>query len=135
MVVGLTRLSLRLARRLKGLLGGAAAPAFDLDDAAARDGNLAAGEKVYELREDVRAAIPLALTPAGREAFLAWFLAAGRHETDAAPADVLRLLSDHDARPDRGLAGTYLMNPAWQAAHPDALTPGGWDRFKRWVAA
>jgi glycosyltransferase involved in cell wall biosynthesis len=101
---------------------------------AARDGRLAWGEKVYELRPDVREAFPLAPTPAGREAFLDWFLRDGRDELGVGVADVLRYLFEQDGRPDRGLAAAYRAQPAWQAAHPDALTRDGWPAFKQWVA-
>lgn len=91
------------------------------------------GASVYELREDVRRYIPLALTPAQRGAFLEWFLEFGRHQLDATPADLLSHLHDHEAAPDRGLVGCYLVQPAWQARFPAALTPAGWRPFKDWV--
>jgi glycosyltransferase involved in cell wall biosynthesis len=142
----------RAARRLRG---GPAGPCFDLEagavgrllaryglpplpgsprEVAFRDGRLARGEKVYELREDVREAFPLGLTPAGREGLLDWFLREGRDESGVSVADVLRYLFEQDGRPDRGLVATYRVQPAWQAAHPGALTPDGWEPFKRWVA-
>jgi glycosyltransferase involved in cell wall biosynthesis len=145
-----------LSRAARLLRGGAGEPYFDLDDEGAvgrllaryalpplsgsprdvafRDGRLAWGEKVYELRTDVREAFPLGLTPAGREAFLDWFLRGGRDELGVGVADVLRYLFEQDGRPDRGLAATYRVQPTWQAAQPHALTPGGWDEFKGWVA-
>src|SRR4051794_4766612 len=107
-----------LARALRRLRGGAGEPYFDLDDAAAvgrllkryglpplpgpprevafRDGRLARGEKVYELRDDVREAFPLGLTPAGREALLDWFLREGRADLGIGVADVLRYLFELD---------------------------------------
>jgi glycosyltransferase involved in cell wall biosynthesis len=100
-----------------------------------RDADPIRGEAVYELRDDVRAAIPLALTPAQRGAFLAWFLEHGRRDTDASPLDVLRMLVDLDADPGRGLVQSYLHRPDWQARFPHALTRFGWDTFKQWVAA
>src|SRR5262249_54459474 len=104
--------------------------------AAFRNGDPIRGEKVYELREDVRRAIPLALTPAQRGVFLRWFLTlGGRHETDATLADVLRALFELDATPDRGLVASYLVQPSWQERFPRALTPDGWDEFKRGIAA
>ena len=142
----------RLLHRLRRLLHG---DEFDLDTGvnglltsrglppldgppraiANRDGNLASGESVYETRPDVRRALPLALTPAGRRTYLDWFLDNGQHETTATLADVLLALFDQDARPDRGLVAAYLVQPAWQAKFPDALTPAGWEAFKRWLAA
>ena len=105
------------------------------DDHELRTARPLRGELVYELRDDVRRAIPLALTPAQRGAYLRWFLSHGRAETDATPADLLRALAGYDAAPDRGLVASYLMHPDWQARCPAALTPGGWGDFKRWVAA
>src|SRR5439155_21957778 len=67
-------------------------------------------------------------------AFLRWLVEHGGHEINAGVADVLRHLFEQDAGPDRGLAAAYRVQPAWQAAHPDALTPGGWPAFKRWVS-
>ncbi|MDB5314040.1 MAG: hypothetical protein JWO38_8242 [Gemmataceae bacterium] len=152
------RSAARFPRRLTAALtGGWPAGGFDLNDGAGinrllaahglpplaapthtvafRDGRLGHGEKVYEVRDDVRRAIPLALTPAGRETFLDWFLRGGREQTDVGFPDLLRLLFEHDAAPDRGLVGSYLLHPDWQARHPAALTPAGWGPFKRWVAA
>ncbi len=102
---------------------------------AARDGDATRGELLYELRDDLRREIPLALTPAQRGAFLDWFCRFGWDAVETRPADLLRHLFDLDARPDRGLVASYLVQPSWQAAHPLALTPAGWEPFKRWVAA
>jgi glycosyltransferase involved in cell wall biosynthesis len=154
---GLGRLARKVRRRVGLLLRGESPRHFfDLDDrdridalliahglppldgppreVAHRHGDAERGESVYELRPDVREAIPLAPTPAHRGAFLRWFVEYGRHETDAGVADVLRYLFEQDDRPDRGLAAAYRVQPAWQAAHPDALTSAGWGPFKRWVA-
>ena len=157
MPLSVNRLSQQLVRRLRRLLEGEApGTALDLDDAvvvnellaarelppldgppravANRDGRLAVGESVYEVRDDVRRALPLALTPAGRRLYFEWFLDGGRHETAATLADLLLALFDQDARPDRGLVASYLVQPAWQAKFPDALTPRGWTAFKAWIA-
>lgn len=104
-------------------------------EVAARDGDAARGELVYELRDDVRRAIPLALTPAQRGVYLRWFAEHGWAASGATIPDILRVLFDQDATPDRGLVASYRVQPAWQAKHPDALTPGGWEPFKRWLAA
>jgi glycosyltransferase involved in cell wall biosynthesis len=103
-------------------------------EVALRDGHPTRGEKVYELRDDVRREIPLALTPAWRGAYLDWFCRYGRRESDAEPLDVLRTLIELDAQPDRGLVASYLVQPAWQERFPHALTRFGWDAFKSWVA-
>jgi glycosyltransferase involved in cell wall biosynthesis len=115
------------------LLADAGLPPLDGDPV--RDGDAVRGATVYDLRDDVRRAIPLALTPAQRGAYLGWFLRYGRHETDADVLDVLGALAEQDATPDRGLVASYLVQPAWQEACPGALTPGGWAGFKAWLAA
>lgn len=98
-------------------------------------GRLAFGEKLYELREDLRTVFPLGLTPAQRGDFFNWFCRYGWSEMGIEPPDVLRALFETDATPDRGLAATYLVQPGWQAMWPDALTPAGWEPFKRALAA
>ena len=98
------------------------------------DGDAARGELVYELRDDVRRAIPLALTPAQRGNYLRWFARFGWDAVPTTVPDLLRVLFDQDATPDRGLVASYRVHPDWQAKHPDALTPAGWGPFKAWVA-
>jgi glycosyltransferase involved in cell wall biosynthesis len=102
--------------------------------AAERDGDAGRGEMLFELRDDLHAHFPLGLTPAQRGALLDWFCRTGWDAVPTTPLDLLRYLFELDAAPDRGLAASYLMQPGWQAAHPDALTPAGWEPFKRWVA-
>ena len=104
-------------------------------EAAYRDGNLTRGEKLYELREDLRREIPLALTPAQRGEFFRWFCQFGWKESDIEPMDVLRALFEQDAKPDRGLVASYLVQPMWQQKYPDALALEGWEAFKRGLAA
>lgn len=102
--------------------------------AAFAHGRLAFGERLYELREDLRQVFPLGLTPSQRGDFFHWFCRYGWSEMGIEPLDVLRALFEQDATPDRGLAATYLVQPEWQAKWPDALTPGGWEPFKRELA-
>lgn len=103
---------------------------------AFRAGDSIRGDRIFELRDDLRRAIPLALTPAQRGAYLRWFLVAGgRCETDATLADLLRSLFEHDAASDRGLVASYLVQPDWQERFPHALTAQGWEPFKAWVAS
>jgi glycosyltransferase involved in cell wall biosynthesis len=140
----------RILRRLGRRLRGDGRSFFDIHDCdlvnrllrahglpaiSGTDGDPVRGARVYEIRDDVRGAIPLALTPAQRGTYLEWFLAFGRHETDAAPQDVLRHLLELDGSPDLGLVTTYLMQPHWQERCPDALTSAGWGGFKDWLAA
>jgi glycosyltransferase involved in cell wall biosynthesis len=147
----------KVQRRLRlALRGESAKHFFDLDDAdliarimrqcdreppvgspreaAYRDGRPGLGDKLFELREDLRTVFPLGLTPAQRGDFFHWFCRYGWPEMDLEPLDVLRMLFEQDATPDRGLVTTYLVQPAWQAKWPEALTPGGWPVFKRQLA-
>ncbi len=101
---------------------------------AERDGDAATGELLYELRDDLRREIPLALTPAQRGAFLDWFCRFGWDAVNTRVPDLLRHLFEQDATPDRGLVASYLVQPEWQAAQPNALTPAGWQPFKHWIA-
>ncbi|HEY3789021.1 MAG TPA: hypothetical protein VGL71_09210, partial [Urbifossiella sp.] len=103
---------------------------------ARREGGICRGEQVFELRDDVRRSIPLALTPQGREQFLHWFIVlGGQRETGATLADLLAYLFEQDSLPDRGLAASYRVHPDWQKRWPNALTSAGWDSFKCGLAA
>lgn len=103
--------------------------------AESQPGDAARGEMLYELRDDLRTHFPLGLTPAQRGALLRWFAEYGWDAIPATPDDLLAYLSELDATPDRGLVATYLVQPEWQAAQPDALTSGGWAPFKSWLTA
>lgn len=92
--------------------------------------------RVYELAPDLRAGVPLALTPAGREDFLRWavFLSHSAHRVTADQA--LALLAHLDRLPDRGLELTYRLTPDWQQAIPEALrSADGWRRLTEFVKA
>lgn len=84
--------------------------------------------RVYELREDLRQAFPLAFTPAGRRDFLAWFVNHGMAEFGVTIDEVLAAFREQDATPDRGLIYCYRLQPDWQARFPRALT-SDWARF------
>ena len=138
----------RVRRRARDVLRGeTAATYFDLADRAAvdavladsglppgRPGPTASGvarvRRIYEVRQDLRAAFPLGRTPhPQRAAYLRWLLTFGRADFGVTAGDVLAATADDDAAPDRGLEVTYRLTPAWQRAVPDALTPAGWPRF------
>jgi glycosyltransferase involved in cell wall biosynthesis len=85
--------------------------------------------RVYELREDLRQAFPLAFTPAGRRDFLAWFINHGMAEFGVSIDEVLAALREQDASPNRGLFYSYRLQPDWQARFPNAFTTE-WSRFK-----
>lgn len=77
--------------------------------------------RVLELRPDLRDRFPFALCPRDRGQLLAWW----RTETPfgVSANDCLALLHEMDARPDRGLARMYRLQPSWQAAVPGVFTP------------
>ena len=108
---------------------------FDLKavELTAAPEDAAAVLRCYEARPDLRAAFPLGLTPAGRGEFLMWVLKHGG-EVGVSAGGAMAALRTQDARRDRGLVHTYKVQPAWQAAHPHALTPAGWGAFRSWVA-
>lgn len=108
---------------------------FDLDEVPLTrvPEEAAAVLRCYEARPDLRAAFPLGLTPAGRGDFLMWVLKHGG-EVGVTAGGALAALREQDARRDRGVVHTYRVQPAWQKAHPNALTPGGWWPFIAWLA-
>lgn len=93
------------------------------------------GQRIYEIREDLRTLFPLGPTPIQRGQFLRWFLEHGTHETKVEPEAGLWWLYEVEERPDRGLVGLYTSQPTWQEALPHALTVFGWDEFKRYLKA
>jgi len=104
-------------------------------ESAYRLGHPTRGEKLYELRDDLRREIPLALTPAQRGDYFRWFCRFGWSDMDIEPLDLLRTLFELDAAPDRGLVASYLVQPAWQQKYPQALTSAGWNEFKCGIVA
>jgi len=75
--------------------------------------------RALELRPDLRDVFPFALCPPDRGRFLEWW----KRETPfgVSADDCLALLHQMDARPDRGLARMYRLQPTWQEAVPEAL--------------
>jgi glycosyltransferase involved in cell wall biosynthesis len=119
-------------RRINNILAGGGVPPISSPPVA----DVRAAEpamRVYELDHMLRAGLPLALTPAGRQDFLGW---AVRHSSGASKLSaeqVLALVAHTDRLPDRGLEWSYRLNPEWQKAVPDALTRGGWERLKAYL--
>ena len=89
----------------------------------------------YQQRPDIRESIPLGLTPRDRGLLLAWLVKHATEEVGFSPEDAVSALFAADADPSRGLAETYLHQPRWQRAVPNALTPARWAELKRWLAA
>lgn len=89
---------------------------------------------LYPVRHDLARAIPFGQTPFGRRDLLVWAITHGRRDLGLKPDEVLWHLLELDESPDRGLAPMYLVRPDWQEHYPDALSPGGWPRFKRFLA-
>lgn len=87
----------------------------------------------YQQRPDMRECLPLALTPRDRGLFLAWQIQHGCHEVGFSIDDALSAMYLADRDPSRGLVETYLLQPAWQLAVPDALSRDGWPRLKQWL--
>ena len=93
------------------------------------------GLKTYELRHDLRAEYPFALTPKHRGPFLRWTAVYGESDSGLTIGEVLWLLAEMDLLPDRGLVTTYRFHPEWQQTIPDALTPMGWAKLKAFLKA
>ena len=84
--------------------------------------------------DDVRDAFPLALLPEGRRAFCGWLFRNGATDWDLRREEIWWFLLSIAEEPERQLALTYLVTPAWQAAHPDGLTVFGRRSFAAWLA-
>lgn len=89
----------------------------------------------YQQRPDIRESIPLGLLPCDRGRLFEWLVIHGTREVGFEPADAIAALFAADHASDRCLAETYLLQPGWQRAVPDALTPAGWPQLKAWLAA
>ncbi|MFO0851532.1 MAG: glycosyltransferase family 4 protein [Gemmataceae bacterium] len=96
------------------------------------DGERAA--RLFAFRPDLRDVFPLGLTPhTDRGRYLLWLAVNAAAEYGLTPAEAVAHLAALDRTPDRGLAATYRMQPSWQEAVPDALTPAGWPMLVRYV--
>ncbi len=91
------------------------------------------GLKTYEMRLDLRAMYPLALTPKHRGPFLRWAAVYGERDGGLSIGELLWLLAEMDLSTHRGLATTYRFQPDWQEAVPDALSPAGWVKLKAYL--
>lgn len=91
-------------------------------------------ERLWQTRRDLRAAMPSALLPAGRAAFLRWLLAHGVPDDGVTVEECLWWAFESAENPFAGVAATYRAVPEWKQAHPHALTREGWPAFRDWVA-
>ncbi len=89
---------------------------------------------VWSLRDDLRTALPLGLTPAQRHEYAHWLLTHGRDDFGFTPAAVAAYLYELARDRAHGLFETYRWSPEWQRAQPHALTRDGWPAFRQWVA-
>ncbi|MCZ2341448.1 MAG: glycosyltransferase [Bacteroidales bacterium] len=89
----------------------------------------------YQQRPDIREAIPLGLTPMDRGLLLAWLVTHGTREVGFDVEDALTALFAQDTDVGRGIAETYRLQPRWQSAVPDGLTPTGWPKLKAWLTS
>ena len=78
---------------------------------------------------------PLGLLPLGQLHFLGWLTTHGRADQGLADVEIFAFLVESAKEEPRSLAITYLLQPAWQAHFPDALTPAGWKEFRSWIQA
>lgn len=114
----------RLSLRLFGESPRTFAPLPPLGDKAVSS---VRATRALELRPDLRDIFPFALCPPDRGRLLDWWKKELPFGVSA--DECLTLLHEMDARPDRGLAVMYRLQPGWQEAVPDALTSGGWSKL------
>ena len=97
----------------------------------------AASEKRARQHHDVfleyRQAHPLGLTPAGRAGLLIHLLFKANEHIPLSDEEILWFHLHAAEDPQRGMADTFLLTPAWQERFPDGLTRLGWDRLRAWV--
>src|SRR5439155_20775229 len=88
--------------------------------------------QLYRLREDLRHAFPLALTPAGRRDFFQWLTAHGGQEHGLRAEEMWWFLLECDEDPPRELVHSYGLHAGWQRRFPDGLTVFGREAFADW---
>lgn len=85
-------------------------------------------------RDDMRAAHPLGLTPAGRNALFRWMMRNGRQEERLRIEEIWWFFLSTAENPAAELVRTYRFTPAWQSLYPNALTVFGRRAFATWFA-
>ncbi|WP_322042773.1 glycosyltransferase [Paraburkholderia sp. J67] len=85
-------------------------------------------------REDLRAAHPLGLTPAGRSGLFRWVARNGRVEDKLRLEEIWWFFLSGAENPAAELVRTWQFTPAWQALYPNGLTVFGRKAFATWFA-
>ncbi|GIW82924.1 MAG: hypothetical protein KatS3mg105_4731 [Gemmatales bacterium] len=89
--------------------------------------------RIYASEMAVRDAFPMALTPCGHRAFLAWLAGPGRERYRLTNAEILWFFQSAAEVAESEMLRTYLLQPRWRNRFPQALTPAGWREFLDWV--
>jgi GT2 family glycosyltransferase/glycosyltransferase involved in cell wall biosynthesis len=89
--------------------------------------------QIYELRDDLRHAFPLGLTPAGRRELFQWLMSYGWSEHRLRREEIWWFLLECQEDPTRELLRSYGLHAAWQRRFPDGLTVFGCDAFAEWL--
>jgi glycosyltransferase involved in cell wall biosynthesis len=91
--------------------------------------------QIYLIGEDLRAAFPLALTPAGRRDFFRWIFNDGRGLPGVRLETIWWFFLESDEDPGAELVRTFLFTPEWQRMFPDGLTVFGRAKLVAWLAS
>jgi glycosyltransferase involved in cell wall biosynthesis len=89
--------------------------------------------QVYLLSDELRAAFPLALTPAGRRGFFCWMLIHGQKLPAVRLETIWWFFLECAEQPAAELVRTYLFTPQWQGIFPDGLTVFGRAKLAEWL--
>ncbi|MCZ2341098.1 MAG: glycosyltransferase family 4 protein [Bacteroidales bacterium] len=90
--------------------------------------------RIYAIRDDLRQAWPLALTPKQRGIYLKWLLTQGAIDFQLQDHEVFWYMMELAEDPSYGLITSYRVQPSWQAAVPHGLTRFGWEELRQWIA-
>jgi glycosyltransferase involved in cell wall biosynthesis len=116
----------------------AAANQLSVPETFDADANQAMGHRVRDVYlndPELQKIYPLGLLPFGQLYFLGWLTTHGRTDQGLTDGEIVSFLLECAKDQPRSLALTYLLQPAWQEHFPDALSPGGWERFRSWIHA
>lgn len=90
---------------------------------------------IYLNDPELQKIYPLGLLPLGQLHFFAWMATHGRRDQQLTDPEILQFLIESGADELRGVILTYLLQPGWQEHFPDAISPGGWEKFRSWIDA